>query len=250
MSSNHIFAKPIEIKGIGKIYPVKLTDYDEFSLNAGIFTYSYEHFKLEEVAKEFETTSDNIKLFDLLLLMGHQQNIDLFLQSIGRTFSICFRKELKLTKNENGRCFIADGCLVDRTNYDQFREVVMKQNLIHSPKVYKNKFTQMWAEKVLASRNKNAPNVSLEDMVTTVAVYSKKLYSDIENYTYYQLRAEFDRIGKMKNYDLNSLALVNPYAKDIKLDYYAENIDMYKNPYDDVFKDKSKLNKLNGAIQK
>jgi hypothetical protein len=42
------------------------------------------------------------------------------------------------------------------------------------------------------------------------------------------------------------MLFANPYAdlSKFKMEHFAEKIDMYRNPYDDVFKDKGQMKKV------
>jgi hypothetical protein len=86
----------------------------------------------------------------------------------------------------------------------------------------------------------------MEEMLSTVSVFTGKHYWDLKDYTIYQLRSDFNRICKIEEYRTQSMVFANPYAdlSKFKMDHFAEKIDMYKNPYDDVFKDKSTMKKI------
>ena len=78
-----------------------------------------------------------------------------------------------------------------------------------------------------------------------------KHYWDLEKYTIYQLKYDFNRICKIKDYESQSMMFANPYAdlSKLKMEHFAENIDMYENPYDGLFKERSSLIKIDSAIQ-
>lgn len=247
---SHIFQKPIVVDSVGEIYPVLLKNYDEFIEKANVLVFNYGHFNLDEIAKMFNTYKENIKLLDLIVLAAKQTNAEeQTYQNLQDIFSIVLRKKIKYNITDNGLFFNSDDkYLIDRFNYDEIRKVVMEQNLIFEQKVFKNKLTAKWAEKVLNARAKNTINMTIEDMVTTVSVYTGKNYSDLEYYSYYQLKADFNRIMKIKNYETMSIAMANPYAGNIKLDHFAENIEMFKNPYDDIFVSDNKLSDIKSAL--
>lgn len=249
-SLSHIFQKPNKIENVGEIYPVLLKDYDEFMDKANLLSYSYSHFDVEAVSNSLQMPKEDIKLLDLLMIISTQtDSAELAFDNLNVVFSIVLKKKVDYSFGENGLYFVCgDEYLIDRNNYDEVRKVIMEQNLIFEPKVFKSKIAQEWAERVLQTRARSAVNITIEDMVTTVAVLSGKHYWDLENYSYYQLKAEFSRINKIKNYETNSMLLGNPYASDVKLDHYAENMEMFKSPYDDIFVSKNKLSKLNSAL--
>lgn len=124
----------------------------------------------------------------------------------------------------------------------------MKQNLLHEPKVFKNKLVQEWAEKTLKARQKNGVKYGIEDVITTVKNYSGITYQEVMEQTIYQVYADFQRINKLKDYDV-AVSFKCAGAEKIKIPYFAEELNMFKNPYDDLFVDKSKLKNTNQVFK-
>jgi hypothetical protein len=244
-SVKYIFGLPEFIEGIGKIYPIQMKYYDDFMNAANIICLSYDHFNLVEIKKAYKT--EDIKLFDLLILTASQsEDGELAFLNLSKIFSYVLRKEVFFS--ENLICFITnDGESINRFNYDQFREVVMNQNLLFTPKVYKNKKIQEWAEKVLKTRAKNSLDSTIEDMISTIAVISGKDYDTLANYSIYQIRQEFNRIMKIESYR-NAIAFRCAGDDKTKIEHFAEIIDMFKNPYDDIFKEKNTMKNINSAL--
>jgi hypothetical protein len=243
MSLNYILSKPINVEDVENIYPIQLKDWDEFDECANILLYSRKHFK-EDVDYPLLT----------LIVYAIQENREPIVTALETVFKLCFRTDNVLFFEDeftNSFYFAVDNFTVDVFNYDLVREVIMKQNLLFEPKIYKDPLMQAWANKVLESRSKNATDMSLEDRVSTVAALSGKHYWDLEKYTMYQLSVEFNRICKVKDYEVQTLAFSNPYAdtSKMKLNHFAEKVDVFKSPYDDLFKSKDKLNNINKAIK-
>lgn len=237
-SLNNIFGRPQYIEGVGNIYPIKLKDYDEFIENANILYYSKRHFGIED---------ENISLFSILFTFG-VQNPDI-IKKLQNLFSMILKKETFVAVSDDFYGFVIDeDHSINEHNYDLVRQVVMNQNIIFEPKVYKDPLVQKWAEKAMEAKAKNSIKMTLEDMITTVHVFTGIDYEKIAEYTYYQLQASFNRIKKIKNYDTN-VAMKCAGAEKVEIEHFAEELDLYKSPYDDLFKDKSKLNKLDQAMK-
>lgn len=249
-SLSHIFQKPQLVGNAGDIYPVLMKDYEEFITKSNIILYNYEHFDVDYISNFFDIPKDDIKLLDLIAIMFYQEKMyEQIIKNLEDVFSIVLRKKINSYFNEGVLYFYSDeGNIINRDNYDEIRKIIMEQNLLFEPKVFKNKHTQEWAELVLKQREKNSVKMTIEDMITTVAVFSGKHYWDLENYSYYQLKAEFNRISKIKEYETMSIALANPYASNIEIKHFAEDTEILKNPYDDIFVNKNKLSNLNSAI--
>lgn len=260
MSVANILNKPTYVKGIGEIYPVRMIHYDEFMECANVISLTVDHFDVGEVRKIFGIPDDEeIKLLDLITFMSASSedgsplpldNNPTFNQ-MKNLFEIVLQKEVtyQLT-NEYGLTFnYGEGGMIYRDNYDELRKVIMSQNLLFEPKVYKDKLMQQWADKVLKARAKGGIDIDIEEYLTTIAVMSGKHYWDLSRYTIYQIKHEFSRIVKFKAFDTN-LAMIG-HSEKIGQDHYAEKTDVGKSPYEDLFVDKNKkLGKLNSSIEK
>jgi len=123
----------------------------------------------------------------------------------------------------------------------------MKQNLMFEQKIYKTEIVQKWADKAMKAKQKNAPKITFEDMVSTVSVSCGKHYSDLENYTIYQIYSDFYRLRKITDFDVS--IQYRCAGADIKFQDYAESLDLYHNPYDDLFVSSDKLKGLNNVMK-
>lgn len=234
MTLDNILGKPQYIEGIGLIYPVKIKDYDQFLDYVHVLYPSKAHFN-----------ELNYPLLDLVLHgLGEQNAIPIF----EKLFSLVFKKEVSFLSDGGRYGFLIDeNHAITNINYDKVREIIMKQNIVHEQKVYKDPLVQKWAMKAMEARAKNAIKMSLEDMLTTVSVFKGVSYDVLAEQTYYQLYSDFQRISKIKSYD-STILFKCAGAKDISLEYFAEDLELYKSPYEDLFKSKDKLNKLNSSI--
>jgi len=262
----YIFAQPDYIEGVDKdnpisIFPVKLKDYDRFSEVSHLLHISKNHFEetecpllmlvfmcmpqlnltQEELVKKLEDTFSIVTRKEVKFVSDDKTNFEGFIIgfSEGEDYETnnAGIKQIKLTNVQNKN-------IIHTQNYEQIRDIIMKQNLIFEQKVYKNKLVQEWANKVLESRSKNSSKITMEDITTTVSVYKGKDYCELIEYTIYQIYADFYRIRKMKKYDTDTLFAT--VAEKITIEDFAEEINMFKSPYDDLFVDSSKLNKFNG----
>ena len=90
-----------------------------------------------------------------------------------------------------------EGFLVDNINiisihnYEEVRNIIMKQNLMFEQKVYKNEMVREWAEMMLEERAKNSAKITIEDMITAVKNYNGLTYEQVMEETIYQLSDAF-----------------------------------------------------------
>ncbi len=239
-SLKYIFRRPEHVEGLGEIHPIKLKDYDEFVQYATVLQVSKKTMKLDE--------DDSVSNFDLLLgCIAQDESILYFVTGL---LNLVTGKHFHFSTEENRVVFTDTDYSVKLSydNYDAFRDTVMKQNLIFEKKVYKNPAVQKWADKVMEARSKNSIKVTTEDMITTVHAITGTSFEVIENYTIYQLKAVFERVSKVKDYDTSIQARLAGNDKTDVQPYMAE-LNMFKNPYDDLFVDKGKkLSKFNQAF--
>lgn len=233
---NHIFSQPTDVKDIDQttsisIYPIKLKDLDEFHSCSYLLNLSKDNFQ----------ESDKPLLF-LIFIAAQQLNLqyEQLVEKFCKLFSLVTQREVSF---DYSYFCIGEVKFVGVENYPFIREIIMKQNLIHEPKVFKDPAVQEWADIVMQSKSKNAPKITIEDMITTVSVETGKHYAELANYSKYQLYSDFYRIRKIKNYDLSLMARSN--GADVPIEDFAEDLDMHKNPYDDLFVDSKKLDKFN-----
>ncbi|CAH0118523.1 hypothetical protein PAE9249_01012 [Paenibacillus sp. CECT 9249] len=232
----YILGQPEYVDGAGPIYPVKLKHYDEFRQCSSVLYYSKLHFN-----EQFQT----FPLLDLLIFGLRDEQVTDMLK---RLFCLVLRKNVEYIELGDKYAFLTDdGNAVRRDNYDEIRKIVMRQNLLFEQKIYRNELTQAWANKVLQAKAKQGVNITLEDMVTTVSAITGKSYDQLAEQTIYQLHADFKRIAKDKDYQ-TSIAMMCAGADQINVRHFAEQIDLFENPYDALFVGKERLTQLDRAM--
>ena len=243
----YIFGRPDYVDGIGLIYPVQMKNYDDFMSVANILCLSYEHFNVDEIKKDLH--KENIKLLDLVILSATQNQGYLGIYNLTKALKLVLREDVRFNQVEN-TFNMKDGNKITRDNYDQFREIVMTQNLLFTPKVYKNKKLQEWAEKVIKARAKSAIPSDIESQISTAALLTNKNFNEIEEWSIYQFNMQFNRALKLESYK-TTIQYMLAGSQDVNLEHFAEIINLLKNPYDDIFKDKNsgKLKNLNSALK-
>jgi hypothetical protein len=232
------------VEGVDKdnpivIYPIKLKDYDRFEECSKLLYLSKQHFEAE-----------NIPLLVLLFASYKQlqMTIEEIIESFTTLFSLVTHKEVQFMSSENYEGFIIDNAnIISTHNYETIREIIMKQNLMFEQKIYKNPIIQEWANKVIMARQKKNAKITLEDMITTVKNNNGLTYEQIMNQSIYQLHADFYRIGQIKQWEQSSLFAT--VMEKVEIQSFAASIDIFKNPYDDLFVSSDKLNNLNKAMK-
>lgn len=243
-SLKNIRTQPEFIEGIGDIYPIKIKDYDEFQECSGVLYISKNNFK----------NCDDIPLLDLIFICAEQLGFkpNELITIFEKLFSLVLQKEVQFKSDGKSSWFgIEDQYKIDFSNYEKIRSVIMNQNIMIEPKIYKTEIMNKWAQKALKAKQKNAPNITIEDMLSTVSVVCHKHYCDLENYSIYQLYSDFYRVRKIINHNssIQYKCSQNIDPSSISVEDFAESLDLYHNPYDDLFVDKNKFSKLNNAVK-
>ncbi|MEM4995016.1 hypothetical protein WKH56_20840 [Priestia sp. SB1] len=242
---NNIFGKPTFINGIGNVYPIMLTDWTKFSFCSPTFLFRLEH---------FNNRADNMTLFDCL--MRECENDERFYLKFRTAIHMVLRTDDITVGQVDGeyRFVYGEEYEINRDNYDELRKVVMEQNLMIEPKIYKNKLMQKWAEMALKARSSKGIEMTFEDKITTLACWDGKKPTYYKDYTYYQFEAMFQRMCQFKNFDSQSIMMANPYAAESvskSMEHFAQSINLRKDPYDDVFvkEDNSKLGRIKNSLK-
>ncbi|MGG1663092.1 hypothetical protein [Brevibacillus sp. NRS-1366] len=237
MKLNHILGLPQYVEGVGEIHPVLIKEYDSFQECSYPLYYSKAHFK----------GMDEYPLLDLIVFGTGDNKITSNLENL---FSLVLRKQVYFDSTDTHYGFvIEEDKAISSSNYDLIRTVIMKQNILFEQKVYDNPLVQQWAEKVMKAKSKNAAKIGAEEMLSTVSVFKGASYDTLAEQTYYQLYADFLRINKFKAYDTSIQTALTVGSKDVKIENFAEEVNMYNNPYDDLFVSSGKLNDLNNAMK-
>lgn len=233
----HIFAEPTMLDGIA-LYPVRMRDYERFIEHAMPLYYAKDHF------------IDEAKTHPLLELLVFIQEENI-LRDLALMFSIVTRTEVQFTviDGTNYGFTNKNKTWIDCGNYEQFRQVIMRQNLLFTPKVYRDTRMQEWMDKVMQARVKNSLKMELHDKLSTVSVFTGKHYWDLAEYTYYQIEQDFQRIMKFKNYDTSVAARCA--GSEASVEHFAEHIDLHQSPYDlrSLTRSKDSTQRLNKAIK-
>lgn len=237
-----------ECCSLGKfnVYPIRVKDWNVFQKYTHYLLLSKKHYKLSENDSLLEqiviSTVERYK--DIVPKEMNEQHITmLVINDLCNMFSmITHRKDIQC-RYDNGFCFITneDGVLIDDSNFDIFRKIVLKQNILFEPIIYESEFKRKWAEKVKKGKEKNNKGLGLREIINIVRCELKISYEDISNENILQLFTDFSRISNTKNFDALNL-LKTTYGVDLSkipnVDYQEPIMDkLLRNPELSYFKD-------------
>ena len=126
--------------------------------------------------------------------------------------------------------------LLDNQGLEEFREIVMKQNLIFMPKIAKNIESQEGIDIEMKHRN-GKEEYDMESIIAILLFYNPNL--DLNNITYYAVKAIFHsflNIGQfniLHNYRANGCT--GKDNKDIKVINLTDHLSIKDNPYENIY---------------
>ncbi|MGL4450750.1 MAG: hypothetical protein ACRCX8_18975 [Sarcina sp.] len=220
---------PCEHMEIGNIYPVRIKDFKEFSkyiyllkitkeklqiedselsdLSIAILGYTKVH--TDELGLEFEDayklTVDNF--IELIKIVTHK----IFeLGSIG--------DEIAFICEEDDRTFE-----ISESNFSDFRDIVLKQNVVVEEKEYKDKVVNKWLKKARKAHSKDG-GIEFAEMLAVVKNHTGITYRDLAMENIFQLQLDFKTVVLNKSYD-TSILFKTVTDKVESVDYTKLNIE-------------------------
>lgn len=248
--SSLLFNKPCKIDDKCIVYPISIKDYDKFIKYANYLTISRKQLNLADESELLR----NVIIISIASI--NNGSIDLtdnnsiicmnkVLNDLCELFTILTRVKLKHKISKNGGFeFVGEGIVIDDNNYDNLRDVALKISLLKEPKVFKDKLTQKWYNKALIAKQKNQPNLELEDIITIVSQDMKIPFEKMEEMNIVQLYTYYCRITARDNYDkIMNFKLVSDKMPNVS---FSDSIieKLYKDDDSDMYIDGSSLSKM------
>lgn len=182
------------------IYPLTIKEYSKFIKYSIYLQFSRERLKLNKDMNLLSTTI-------LLLIQAMSEsgegdiitNIDRVVNDFEKLFSLVTKKKVKCVRVGSMFRFQGDGVVIDDSNYDDVRKVIMLMNLMKEPKVFDDPlYEKMYYKSMRANRKEGA---SLEDVILTVLQDMKYTFEYIYQLNIMQLYGLYSRCVHVKNSD-------------------------------------------------
>lgn len=182
------------------IYPLTIKEYSKLIKYSIYLQFSRERLKLNKDINLLSTTI-------LLLIQAMSEsgegdiikNIDKVVNDFEKLFSLVTKKEVKCVRVGSMFKFQGDGVVIDDSNYEDVRKVIMTTNLMKEPKVFDDPlYEKMYYKSMKANRKEGA---SLEDVILTVLQDMKYTFEYIYQLNIMQLYGLYSRCVHVKNSD-------------------------------------------------
>ncbi len=227
------FGEPDYIDTIGYIYPIGISEWSEFSSLA----YKYFMFSNDFIKYKLKITDGSLRVFDyLFLMMIANEDVQVrttILSELEKLLSLILKEDVKgyISKNKHEYFFMIGDSdkKINRDNFDAFKQIVLRQNLMFEPIFAPNEHSQKYIDKAIAVLSRGNTSVDIEAMLVYVSNAKKLHPSELKNYTYYQLRADCEmEMRKEANRDTN---LFRSQGCDVSSVNLLEELSIHKNPY-------------------
>jgi hypothetical protein len=251
------FGQPDYIEGIGEIYPIKVLEYQEFQqLAQRYITIDKKALEIELGEKFKESTLmlvlSQIKAYEIanddnrlaLVSSSELEQFKILREAEYKLNIEDFEKVLKMILHkdvfydEDGVRFkIQDEDVlsekeINQENFDEFKKVVMRQNLLFTPLYYEDPILQS----ILMSLRENKAQESnsqfdLETICQVVSNEKKIPQYELQNFTYYMLIADYTRLSVIDNHDLGKQVKSSGFASEgFEIPKRDEIVNLYKHP--------------------
>ncbi len=236
MNYSYMLDNGQEIKDLGTVYPVKLKDVQKLSAYGWV---------VEKSKKSLNRVEDDTPLLHMLIEEDLTQEDD----NKRGLFIYCLTEFIKLTTQCKDVKFLKETLswiiedenerFLNYSNFETFREVTAKQNLIFEKRFHKPMFQKAIDDALEAKRKKNK-GVDIDTILEIVSLEMKMTPKKIsEELSYVQLLALFQRIQLKESSRISVQYASSGNFQDVVIEDYAKDIDLYKHPEDELFKKKN-----------
>lgn len=123
---------------------------------------------------------------------------------------------------------------LNREVFYEFRNIVMTSNLLHTPKIVSDLYSQKVIDRAIQSMSKNGINEDLASVCSVIKSEYKVTDEELMNYTYFRLRYDFE-IANRKHLNMFIYMLRSQGCGEAEIKYLCETVDLYKDPYEGLF---------------
>lgn len=113
---------------------------------------------------------------------------------------------------------------INQDNFEQYRKMILKMNVIKEDIVNPNPIIQQWIEKSRNYAANSEAEITFSDIVSSVAVGSAYSYEQVNDMTLYQLYTSFHRVGKFKSFDTTTLFAT--VAEKVNIEHWCGHVDL------------------------
>lgn len=249
-----ILGKPEDVIGLGNVYPVTLNDFEEFCCYSWILKYNKKHTDKKNINKFSE--------FDSILFGRITKEKSLKKMSDMEEFKLkieCLKELLKIVLKNNKVNFVPEKNIFEvknedsniigvlcAENYELFKKIVMRQNIIFEEKVYSNPIVEQAMKDAREVKERGSGKITIDSIVSTISSVEGKHYWDLSKYSYYQILMNYTRIKKIKESETTIIYASN--GAKVSIVDFSEDVDLNRHPDDSLKKSGKTMSQLSSML--
>lgn len=202
---------------------------------------------INNIKQELLNNKENNKEEVLSMIKDYNEKIPT--SDLNKLLYMLLKKETKIVNNEILIYDKSNICgKITKDNFYQFRDIVMKNNLLYEPLIGYDKESNDLINQALKSKLNNNKKSSRESIMICVSLHKHLSDEELMNYTMYRLMADYNMISR-EHY--NELYFIIKAVADGKMDIpdLGEDLELYKNPYDSIMQQHDGYNDLDKKLR-
>lgn len=138
---------------------------------------------------------------------------------------------------------------INESNFDEFREIVMKNNLLYKPLIGFNKVSNDVIQKTIEAKSNKGKPSSIESILATISVNKNISDEELQEYTRYRTMADFTAITR-QHFNQFYFVMKSVGCEGIEINDLSEEMSLYNNPYDGILQKHNGYNSLDTKLKK
>ena len=226
------------------LYPVKVYQERQFNKLLHYILYSRKHYEIDKKVKllDYVVKINSIKYLKDNEKLSNDEVIGLVIKDLEQLFSIICRQKIIFNIGEDNKiCFTDENktIQINNKNFNLLRMVVLKQNVIHEPKIFETEEDEYVAKKWKDAMNEmNKNNITgIGELENLISCETSKSYESLNNQNLLQLYADYYRC--VNNINSKATIIFKTVSNEIKMINYTDEIisQIYKDPYEGMYID-------------
>jgi hypothetical protein len=199
--------------------------------------------ELNEFLKENKEATEYINVIKDYNINGIENGIYTMLEMLLKKKVLLIGNQIAIL--DNG---IVTG-FINESNFDEFREIVMKNNLLYKPLIGFNKVSNDTIQKTIDIRNSKSKPSSIESILATISVNKNISDESLQEYTRYRTMADFTAIIR-QHFNQFYFVMKSVGCEGIEINDLSEEMGLYNNPYDGILQKHNGYNSLDTKLKK
>lgn len=199
--------------------------------------------ELNDFLKENKEANEYVNVIKSYSINGVENEIFTMLEML-------LKKKVTLVSNQIA--ILDNGIItgfINKDNFDEFREVVMRNNLLYKPLIGFNKVSNDVIQKTIEAKSNKGKHSSIESILATISVNKNISDEELQEYTRYRTMADFTAITR-QHFNQFYFVMKSVGCEGIEINDLSEEMSLYNNPYDGILQKHNGYNSLDTKLKK